>query len=170
MPAERHELAGRAGRLSYYAAGEGVPLLLVHSINAAASAYEVRPLFEHYRATRRVYALDLPGFGFSDRSPRNYTPRIYTDAIIDLLDAISQDAGSAPVDALGLSLGSEFLARAASEQPDRFRSLALVTPTGLRHNDRFYGPPGSTRGKPAVRTFFDLALGPAVLRSAQQPG
>ena len=38
------------------------PLLLLHSINASASAYEVKPLFEHYRQQRPVYAPDLPGF------------------------------------------------------------------------------------------------------------
>jgi pimeloyl-ACP methyl ester carboxylesterase len=57
-----------AGRLSYYVSGHGPPLLLVHSINAAGSAYEVKPLYEHYARSRTVYALDLPGFGFSDRS------------------------------------------------------------------------------------------------------
>ena len=37
------------------------PLLLIHSVNAAASAAEVRPLFEHYRRERRVIAMELPG-------------------------------------------------------------------------------------------------------------
>jgi pimeloyl-ACP methyl ester carboxylesterase len=158
LAGERREFSGRAGRLSYYVAGAGEPLLLIHSVNAAASAYEVRPLFERYRESRRVYALDLPGFGFSDRSPRNYTPRLFGDAVLDILGEIERDTGSAPVDALALSLGSEFLARAAVEQPERFRSLALVTPTGLRHGDRFYGPPGSTRGSPGVREFFAFRL------------
>ena len=40
VPGERHELASRAGRLSYYADGSGQPLLLVHSVNAAGSAYD----------------------------------------------------------------------------------------------------------------------------------
>jgi hypothetical protein len=36
---------GRAGTLAYYEAGEdGLPLLLVHSVNAALA--EVRPLYE----------------------------------------------------------------------------------------------------------------------------
>lgn len=51
----RHEFVGRSGKLSYYTrGGDGVsddagmvPLLLVHSINAAGSAYEMRPLYEH---------------------------------------------------------------------------------------------------------------------------
>jgi pimeloyl-ACP methyl ester carboxylesterase len=158
LPGERREFSGRAGRLSYYVDGVGEPLLLIHSINAAASPYEVRPLFDRYRGSRRVYALDLPGFGFSDRSPREYTARLLTDAVLDILDEIARENGSTPVDALALSLGSEFLARAAVEQPERFRSLALITPTGLRHGDRFYGPPGSNRGTPGVRDFFAFPL------------
>ena len=159
LPADRREFQGQAGRLAYYAAGTaGPPLLLVHSINAAASAYEVRPLFEYYRASRRVYALDLPGFGFSERSDRPYTPRLYADAILDIVDEIRRDCGAESIDALALSLGSEFLARAASEQPARFSSLALVSPTGLRKRDRFYGAPGSVRGFAPVKAFWDSPL------------
>jgi pimeloyl-ACP methyl ester carboxylesterase len=67
---ERRESFGRAGRVSFYVAGQGAPLLLVHSINAAGSAYEVKPIFDALVGGRRVYAADLPGFGFSDRSKR----------------------------------------------------------------------------------------------------
>src|SRR5258706_15614577 len=62
-----------AGRISYYVdrnAGGGTPMVLLHSINAAASAFEMRPLFEYYRNQRVVYAVDLPGFAFSDRPKR----------------------------------------------------------------------------------------------------
>ncbi|MBX9795083.1 MAG: hypothetical protein K2Y02_12360, partial [Burkholderiaceae bacterium] len=42
--------------LSCYVAGNGPPMLLVHSVNAACSAAEMRPLFDRYRATRTVFA------------------------------------------------------------------------------------------------------------------
>jgi len=158
LDAERRELDGRAGRLNYYVAGSGQPLLLIHSINAAASAYEMRPLFEHYRASRRVYALDLPGFGFSDRTARDYTPRLYVDAILDMLDEIKRESGVSSLDVLALSLGAEFLARAASEHPDRFSTLALVSPTSFGKADRNYGSPNSVRGNPALRSLFAFRL------------
>jgi hypothetical protein len=56
LEAERRETNGNAGRLSYYVAGCGAPLLLIHSVNAAASAFEVRPIFESMRTTRRMAA------------------------------------------------------------------------------------------------------------------
>jgi pimeloyl-ACP methyl ester carboxylesterase len=132
IAAERRSLrTAAAGALSYYADDtvSGRPLLLIHSINAAASAYEMRPLFEHYRDQRPIYAVDLPGFGFSERSDRVYSPQLYTAVLRELLGEIvtSREA----VDVVALSLGSEFAARAALQEPERVRSLALISPTGL---------------------------------------
>jgi pimeloyl-ACP methyl ester carboxylesterase len=131
-----------------YTAGEGAPLLLVHSVNAAASAAEVKPLFEHYRRTRTVFAVELPGYGFSDRSDRDYTPRLMTDALHAVAAQIRARCGPQPLDAMALSLGCEFLARAAVEQPAHWGRLALVSPTGFMGLRPRRGPPGSTRGLP----------------------
>ncbi|MBA4286315.1 MAG: alpha/beta hydrolase [Xanthomonadaceae bacterium] len=123
------------------------PLLLIHSVNAAGSAYEVRPIYQHAQATRPVYAIDLPGFGLSERSDRAYTPRLMTDAVLAAVAEIRRRHGGVAIDALGLSLSSEFLARAAVEQPDAFARLALVSPTGFSGNKQRRGAPGSTRGQ-----------------------
>jgi pimeloyl-ACP methyl ester carboxylesterase len=130
LNAERHLFTGRiAGLLNYYVddAADGRPLVLVHSINAGASSYEMRPLFEQYRGQRPVYALDLPGFGFSERSDRHYTPAMYAAAIQDFLEQIVQ----MPSDVIALSLSSEFAARAALDAPSLFHSLVVISPTGL---------------------------------------
>jgi len=138
-----------AGRLAFYCAtppaSPGRPLLLVHSINAAASAAEVRPLYEHYRRQRPVYAPDLPGYGHSERSDRRYTPRLMTDALHALCAQIARDHGAGRIDALAVSLSCEYLARAAVEAPAAFCSLALVSPTGFSGKKLRTGAPGSTR-------------------------
>jgi hypothetical protein len=41
VPGERIELDGSVGRIMGYVSGVSAPLLLIHSINAAASAAEV---------------------------------------------------------------------------------------------------------------------------------
>src|SRR5215475_363730 len=77
IDAERRTfISPTAGTISYYVDRKksGRPLVLVHSIDVAASAYEMRPLFDHYHTERPVFALDLPGYGFSERSNRVYTP------------------------------------------------------------------------------------------------
>ena len=105
-----------AGALNVYVdrSVHGRPLLLIHSVNAAASAYEMQPLFEHYRVQRPVYALDLPGYGFSERTDLARTPEAYAGAIVDV---IAQLIGE-PADVIALSLGGEFAARAALQRPD----------------------------------------------------
>jgi len=165
---------GRAGGLCAYVAGRGPPLLLIHSVNAVAAAAEMRPLHEHYRTARTVFSLDLPGFGGSERSDRVYTPRLMTDAIHDVVGLIRERHGTAPLDALALSLSAEFLARAAVETPSAFRTLALVSPTGLRGSRQRRGPPGATLGVPWVyrllrapgwsRALFDGLTRPGVIR------
>ncbi|MBK1618814.1 alpha/beta hydrolase [Lamprobacter modestohalophilus] len=115
--------------ISYYVGGpeDGRPLVLLHSINAAPSAFEMKPLYDHYRATRRVYVPELPGFGFSDRSDRPYSPELYANAIIAFLTNVVQ----APADVIAFSLSSEFAARAALSASERFLSLTLLSPTGF---------------------------------------
>jgi pimeloyl-ACP methyl ester carboxylesterase len=135
-----------------------VPILLVHSVNAAASAKEMAPLYERLRLSRPVYAIDLPGFGHSERSARTYTPRLMTDAIHAMRDEIRREHPGRPVDLVALSLSCEFAARAASERPDDWRSLALVSPTGFESRSQRYGPPGSTLDKPWVRSVFGNPL------------
>jgi len=119
----------RAGRLSYYVAKEGAgrPLVLIHSINAAPSAFELKPLFEFYQGKRPVYALDLPGFGFSDRGERPYTVELFVDAILDFL--LTQVGEAA--DVIALSLGCEFAATAAYARPELVHTLTMISPSGF---------------------------------------
>jgi pimeloyl-ACP methyl ester carboxylesterase len=118
-----------AGRLYYYAdrKAQGRPLLLLHSINAAASAYEMWPLFEYYRDRRPVFALDLPGYGFSARTERDYNPYLFERAILEMM---ALEIGQ-PADVIALSLSCEFAVRAAVSEPERFHSLTLISPTGF---------------------------------------
>jgi pimeloyl-ACP methyl ester carboxylesterase len=120
-----------AGAISYYEdrRGRGLPLVLVHSVNAAASAREMQPLFEHFRGRRPVFAVDLPGFGFSERAERAYTPSLYCQALATLLRDIVGTAGGA--DVVALSLSSEFVAAVAAEYPELVSTIALISPTGF---------------------------------------
>lgn len=120
------------GQVAYYVdtrgsdgQGGGRPLVLTPSVNAAASAYEMKPVWDAYVGTRPVYALEWPGFGSSARPDTQYTKELMTRSLTALVERIGQD-----VDVVGLSLGSEFTARAALSEP-RIRSLALISPSGL---------------------------------------
>ncbi|SDY19919.1 Pimeloyl-ACP methyl ester carboxylesterase [Allochromatium warmingii] len=130
LAASRHDLqTSAAGRVHYYAdtQASGRPLVLIHSINAAPSAMEMKPLFEHFRAKRPVYALDLPGFGHSERAKRRYSPDLFAQVIGEFLSQVVQQ----PADVIAFSLGCEFAALAACAAPERVTSLVMLSPTGF---------------------------------------
>ena len=168
---EHFEVTTSVGRLTIYVTGVGEPLLLIHSINAAASAAEVEPLIERYKSSRQVFSMDLPGFGLSERSDRIYTPRIMTDAILEVAGVI-RSRNTMGTDALALSTSCEFLARAASEKPGLFRTLALVSPTGFSRRNVLRGASGTTRFKPrlyAVLRGPGSGWGRAIFRQLTRP-
>ena len=174
LSGERLRLAGPAGELTVYKEGGGAPLLLIHSINAAASAAEMRPLHQHFRALRTVYSIDLPGYGLSERADVDYSPRIMTDAVLASGERIRRDFPDDRVDAVAVSLSCEYLARAAVEAPELFGRIALVSPTGFNKNIVRRAPTGTTRGVPWLlralrgpgwgRWLFEQLTRPAVLR------
>ncbi len=146
-PFEAHQslLSLDTGKVAIFNRGSGRPLLLVHSVNAAACAAEIKPLFEHFAKSRSAWALDLPGYGLSERKAMPYTVRMMTDAVIACARHAYEQGGKAPLDALALSLSTEFLARAAAEHPYLFRRLIMVSPTGFRGTRSLREPAGSTR-------------------------
>ena len=160
LPGRRTRLRTRAGGVGLYAADAraGRPLLLIHSINAAANAYEVRPLYEHYRGSRPVYALELPGFGSSERADRIYTPRLMADAILDAAAEIAGRHGGVAPDAIALSLSCAYLARAALDRPDLFATLGLISPTGFDARLSGHGPLDSHRGSALARRLTAFPL------------
>jgi pimeloyl-ACP methyl ester carboxylesterase len=89
----------------------------------------MQPLFEAF-VERPVYAIDWPGFGDSERSERAYSPELFTNALIEFVRRVVPPR-QRPVDVVAHSLSCEFAARAALHEPRLFRSLALLSPTGL---------------------------------------
>ncbi|AEP11751.1 alpha/beta fold hydrolase [Chloracidobacterium thermophilum] len=118
----------RGQRMHYARRGSGEPVLLIHSLNAAASAYEMRKVFLGLEDTFDVIAPDLPGFGASERRRMDYTANLYTDFILDFCRARI----GIPCHVIASSLGAAYVIRAASLAPELFRKLVLIAPTGIR--------------------------------------
>jgi len=128
---------------------EGRPLLFVHSINAAPSAIELKPLFQHFRSYRSVYAPDLPGFGRSTRHVGMMTASEFAKNISSIIDQMSP---SEPPDVIALSLGCEFVARAVVECGASVRSLTFISPTGFSRRQ-----PPPLQAQKRLRRLFDFA-------------
>ncbi len=118
-----------------YCAGTGSPLLLLHSINAAASAFEMRGPFVGLRDRFRVHALDLLGYGCSDRPVRRYDAADYIAIIGHFLQQIN-----APTSIIASSLSAAYAVAAAAQWPSLVQSLVLVCPTGISQLAHPAGP------------------------------
>jgi pimeloyl-ACP methyl ester carboxylesterase len=145
FPADQFFLTGASGEIAVYCAGNGSPVLLVHTVNAAASAAEVRPLFEELQKNHTVYAFDLPGYGLSDRRAIEYTIRIMTDSIKLVANWIRPRHPGQKILGIGTSLSCEFIARCAVEDISLFKALTLVSPTGFRGLKPYRGNSESSR-------------------------
>ena len=128
---------------------EGRPLLFVHSVNAAPSAIELKPLFQHFRASRPVFAPDLPGFGRSTRRVGTMTPSDFAKQIASIIDEMTP---SEPPDVIALSLGCEFVARAVVELGAAVRSLTFISPTGFSRRQ-----PPAPKAQRRLKRLFDFA-------------
>lgn len=99
---------------------QSIPLLLVHGLGDEADTW--RHVLPTLAAQRRVLALDLPGFGRSDKPDAPYTVSWYAAVLGDLLDALQIER----VALAGHSLGAITCHWLALEQPARVKRLALL--------------------------------------------
>ena len=118
------------GRVAVYEAGpkSGETLVLVHGLGKAAARdwSRVIPVL----ATRyRVLALDLPGFGQSDKGNHHYSP----DNFARVLEALLQKRGTRRVALVGHSMGASVALAYAAAYPERVSRLILVDAAGVLH-------------------------------------
>src|SRR5690554_653095 len=109
-----HYSAWRGLHYAYYSrAGSGRPVVFLHSINAVASAHEMRPLVQRFQreTSRPIYALEWLGFGHSDRPEISYTPALLEDQLEHFLARVVRTSEGA--DVIGLSLGATYAAELA---------------------------------------------------------
>ena len=119
------DLLGKPHRLYVEEAGQGIPLLCLHT--AGADGRQFRGLMNDPRITKnfRVIAFDMPWHGKSSPpvgwQDREYqlTSRAYVDLIVGIADALELDK---PV-AMGCSIGGRIVLHLAHEKPERFRAL-----------------------------------------------
>lgn len=78
----------RFGKIHYTKKGSGSPLLFIHDLTTGSSYYEFHKitasLSEHYE----VYALDLLGYGLSEKPDMTYTNYLYVQLINDFIKNI----------------------------------------------------------------------------------
>ena len=132
------ELLGKPHRLYVEGAGQGIPLLCLHT--AGSDARQFRGLMNDQRVTAnfRVIAFDMPWHGKSSPpsgwqdTDYQLTSRNYVRMILEIADALGIDK---PV-VMGCSIGGRIVLHLAHEHPERFR--ALIGLELAAHTDAYY--------------------------------
>ncbi|MBL8953258.1 MAG: alpha/beta fold hydrolase [Myxococcaceae bacterium] len=128
---ESRDVSVSGHRVHYYrlsGTGSGPPVMLLHGLGSSANAFS-RVFFQLQRHFRSIWAVDLPGNGFSplpDSGPASLQTQVGV-----LLEFFRQQIQE-PVYLVGNSLGGAMSMYAASEDPKAVRALTLVSPAGAR--------------------------------------
>lgn len=120
-------------RVRFWQAGHtGSPVLLLHGIGC--SVLEWQHNLQALAARHRVWALDLPGFGLSDKPADGpYSLPGLARCVLDFL--ATQGLAHTPVHLAGNSLGGRLALECAIRAPQQVASLLLVDPAGVGGRD-----------------------------------
>jgi pimeloyl-ACP methyl ester carboxylesterase len=149
LTGEEKRYAWKQGDIFYQVKGprEARPLVLLHSFAPGASSFEWRKNVDVLAERFRVYALDLLGYGLSDRPIVDYTTETYVDLIGNFLEEVMQE----PSIVVAHGLTCAFAVMCAYRRPSLFEKLILVSPPTALLDER-QPDPASTAFKAVLQT------------------
>lgn len=99
--------------------GDGTPVVLIHGFASAIENWEL--VIPQLKDDHRVIALDLKGFGWSDRPEGDYSPQAEARLVLGLLDRLGVQRAAV----VAHSWGSSVALAMALQAPERVTRLAL---------------------------------------------
>lgn len=141
--------------------GTGEPVVLLHGFGG--STYSWREVMPELARSYRVVAIDLNGFGYTERpkSRESYTREAQGKLVLGVLDALGIDRAHI----FGHSYGGGLTLYLASRHPERFRSMVLVDSSAPTYSDDRRNRAAGLR--PLSELFVrSVALRPGMIRKA----
>ena len=108
------------GRLFYTLAGQGDPVILLHSLGSSSESW--RQVIEPLARKFSVYAVDLMGHGNSDKPDKNYEIYDFAESMIQLMDGL----GISQARVVGNSIGAMISLEMSVSFPQRVTKQVLV--------------------------------------------
>ena len=112
--------------VAYQSAGEGDIVVLLHGWGGEAESF--KPVFEWLAQTHKVYALDLPGFGNSEKPPVAWGTADYARCVT----AFFEELGIRKAHLIGHSFGGRISIILGAEHPEKVAKLILVDSAGIK--------------------------------------
>ena len=159
-----------AGRVALYRAGPPgatESVVLVHGLGKAAArdwTHVIPALAQRYA----VYAVDLPGFGYSDKGNHHYSP----DNLARALDTVLTPRIAGRFTLIGHSMGGTVALAYAATYPSRVNRLVLVDVAGVLHRSvyaEFLGRVAAQRAIGLDSPWFESVVRAIQLRAENWP-
>jgi pimeloyl-ACP methyl ester carboxylesterase len=131
----------------YLDQGTGQAVILVHGLGGSIESWANN--IDALSREMRVIALDLPGFGQSDKPKMNYTIKFYRDFLASFIERLELSAAL-----VGSSLGGQIATEVAISRPDLVQRLVLISPAGAL--------PASFKGSPALKRYVKVTKAKSV--------
>jgi pimeloyl-ACP methyl ester carboxylesterase len=124
-------------KIQYTVMGKGRPLVLVHGFGASMGHWRKNiPVLA--AGGYRVFAIDLLGFGGSDKPPLNYTMELWQELLRDFWAAHIQE----PTVFIGNSIGALLSLMVVANHPETAAGAVLINCAGgLSHRPHELNPP-----------------------------
>lgn len=117
----------RGYRVAYTRQGHGDPLLLVHDLSSGAWSWDWHRNAAALAASHTVYALDLLGFGRSDRPAIRYSAALYLQLLSDFASRVIGE----PCILVASGIAGAYAIELGARNPQRYAALVLSVPSGL---------------------------------------
>ncbi len=111
--------------IGYIDEGKGDILLLIHGLGSNAKAWSKN--IPALSRDHRVIAVDLPGYGTSDKGHYQYTLSFYATVLKEFLAGLGVDEAVF----IGHSMGGQIAMVSALENPELVQGLVLISPAGF---------------------------------------
>lgn len=122
---ERHVIVN-GNKIRYIEEGDSKnTIVLLHGLGGMAERW--LPVVPFLSKKHRVIALDLIGYGQSDKPQVDYTPEFFRDSVLGFLETLSLEK----VFMIGTSLGGEIVAECAATQNPAIKKIVMVAPAGI---------------------------------------
>lgn len=118
------EFVWRFGNIKYRKKGHGNPVLLVHSLDVAASSEEWFRIRDKLAESHTVYSIDLLGCGLSEKPFMTYTNHIFAQLICDFIKVIIGKRTTV----ISSGNSSAFVISACDNDSTLFEKIILVSP------------------------------------------
>ena len=114
----------RYGEIFYTKKGKGSPILLIHDLHPASSAYEWNRTISRFAENHTVYALDLLGCGRSEKPNLTYTNYMYVQLINDFIANVISEK----TDVIATGASASFVIMACQMESKYYKKIIAVSP------------------------------------------